>query len=83
MAVKISTVTFTYAGSTPTQAHIQWKLRKYEFGVDLEAMSLFPVEDGNGDPIDLLNITSTQILSPGQPAGGQYDSFNHFVLLQH
>lgn len=77
------TVTFTYAGSTPTEAHIQWKLRKYEFGVDLEAMSLFPVEDGNGDPIDLLDITSTLLLGSSLTAGRAHDNFNNFVLLQH
>lgn len=77
-------VTFAYDGSgNATEAHIEWKLRQYEFGTDTSALSLFPVEDGLGVPIDLLSITSTQLLSPGQPAGGQYDSFNHFVLLQH
>ena len=77
-------VTFSYDSfGNATEAHIEWKLRQYAFGTDAGALSLFPVEDELGDPIDLLSITSTQILSPGQPAGGQYDSFNHFVLLQH
>ena len=29
---EMPTVTFTYAGATPTEAHIQWQLRKFEWG---------------------------------------------------
>lgn len=77
------TVTYTYAGPTPTAAHLQWKLRRYEFGVDAAALSLFPVEDDLGQPVDLLSITTTVTLGSSATAGRAHDNFNHLILLQH
>ena len=76
-------VTFTYSGSTPTEAHVEWKLRQYKFGEGQELLSLFPVLDDQDEPIDLLNITSTIILGSSLTAGRAHDNFNNFVLLQH
>ena len=77
------TVTFTYSGSTPTEAHIQWQLRKYEWGVGANALSLYPTLDVSNNPINLLNITTTVGVSSSLTAGGTYDFFNHLILLQH
>jgi hypothetical protein len=76
-------VTFTYAGSTPTQAHIQWQLRKYEWGVDADALSLYPTLDEFDNPINLLNITTTRGIGNSLAAGRIYDDANNLVLLQH
>jgi hypothetical protein len=76
-------VTFTYAGSTATEAHIEWKLRKYEWGVDANLLSLYPALDEFNNPIDLLNITTTVTLGSAVSAGRAHDNFNNFVLLQH
>ena len=76
-------VTFTYSGSTPTEAHIEWKLRKYEWGVDANRLSLYPTLDASNNPIDLLNITTTFAVDNSLTAGGAYDYFNNLILLQH
>ena len=76
-------VTFTYSGSTATEAHVEWKLRKYEFGTDLGLLSLFPALDDENNPIELLSITSTIILGSSLTAGRAHDNFNNLILLQH
>jgi hypothetical protein len=76
-------VTFTYAGSTPTEAHIQWQLRKFEWGVDANALSLYPTLDESNNPINLLNITTTVTLGSSVSAGRAHDNFNNLILLQH
>lgn len=76
-------VTFTYAGSTPTKAHIQWQLRKFEWGVDANALSLYPTLDESNNPINLLNITTTVTLGSSVSAGRAHDNFNNLILLQH
>lgn len=76
-------VTFTYAGSTATEAKINWMLRRYSFGVDANALSLFPDESDPGIPINLLSVQTTVTLGSSVTAGRAHDNFNHLILLQH
>jgi len=77
-------VTHTSAGAGQVMAHIRWQLRPLRFGVnDEDRLSLFPVLDGDENPVNLLDIVTTQGPMPISDARHVFDTFNQLILQQH